>query len=96
MFDINFYMHSYKLIKEIDNGKDFSKLELFKYFEKIRSKDPIVYNIETTNACNMRCKMCPRTSRMTREISFLETDYYEKVIKPVSYTHLTLPTKRIV
>ena len=70
MFDINFYMQSYALIKEIDNGKEFSKLELYNYFEKIRSKDPIVYNIETTNACNMRCKMCPRTSRMTRKISF--------------------------
>lgn len=81
MFDINFYMQSYALIKEIDNGKEFSKLELYNYFEKIRSKDPIVYNIETTNACNMRCKMCPRTSRMTRKISFLETDYYEGVIK---------------
>ena len=54
MFDINFYMQSYALIKEIDNGKEFSKLELYNYFEKIRSKDPIVYNIETTNACNMR------------------------------------------
>ena len=59
MFDINFYMQSHALIKEIDNGKEFSKLELYSYFEKIRSKDPIVYNIETTNACNMRCKMCP-------------------------------------
>ena len=73
MFDINFYMQSHALMSEIDSGKIFSNLELYNYFEKIRSKDPIIYNIETTNACNMRCKMCPRTSRMTRKITFLDS-----------------------
>ena len=66
MFDINFYMQSHSLLRQIDNGEKFSKIELFNHFETLRSKEPIVYNIETTNACNMRCKMCPRTSRMTR------------------------------
>ena len=35
--------------------------------ESFRSREPVVYNIETTNACNMRCAMCPRTTMMTRQ-----------------------------
>ena len=80
MFDINFYMQSHSLLRQIDNGEKFSKIELFNHFETLRSKEPIVYNIETTNACNMRCKMCPRTSRMTRDITFLDSGYYQKVV----------------
>ena len=81
MFDINFYMESYHVVKRMNNGKKFSKKELFDLFESFRSKDPIIYNIETTNACNMRCKMCPRTTRMTRDITFLDLDYIENVVK---------------
>ena len=83
MFDINFYMQSHSILRQIDNGKKFSKVELFNHFERLRSKEPIVYNIETTNACNMRCKMCPRTSRMTRNITFLESGYYQKVVEQI-------------
>ena len=81
MFDINFYMKSYPVVKQLESGKKIPKIELFDLFESFRSKDPIVYNIETTNACNMRCKMCPRTTRMTRDITFLDLDYTENVVK---------------
>ena len=67
--------------KATKKGKKIPKKELFDLFESFRSKDPIVYNIETTNACNMRCKMCPRTTRMTRDITFLDLDYTENVVK---------------
>ena len=80
MFDINFYMKSYPLIKEMENGKKIPKEEVMNLFESFRSKDPVVYNIETTNACNMRCRMCPRTTRMDRKITFLEDDFYEDTI----------------
>ena len=81
MFDINFYMESYNVVKQMNNGKKISQKELLDLFEIFRSKDPIIYNIETTNACNMRCKMCPRTTRMTRDITFLDLDYIENVVK---------------
>ena len=48
--------------------------------ETLRSKQPIVYNIETTNACNMKCKMCPRTTMMTRPIETMSLDLFRKVI----------------
>ena len=48
--------------------------------ETLRNPNPIVYNIETTNACNMRCKMCPRTTMMTRPIETMSLDLFRKVI----------------
>jgi len=48
--------------------------------ETLRNPNPIVYNIETTNACNMRCKMCPRTTMMTRPIETMSLDLFQKVI----------------
>ena len=87
MFDINFYREVYEIQKKIDNGEQFSKEELFNTFEKLRNKSPIVYNIETTNACNMRCEMCPRTTMMTRPVTTLKKDLFIKIIdqlKPFS------------
>jgi radical SAM protein with 4Fe4S-binding SPASM domain len=81
MFDIHFYMKARAIQKKINAGEKFSKDKLFAKFEKFRSKVPIVYNIETTNACNMRCEMCPRTTMMTRPIKTLEKDTFEKIIE---------------
>lgn len=81
MFDINFYMQVRAIQKKINAGEKFSKEELFKKFEQFRSKVPVVYNIETTNACNMRCEMCPRTTMMTRPVKTLKKDTFEKIIE---------------
>ena len=48
--------------------------------ETLRNPNPIVYNIETTNACNMRCKMCPRTTMMTRSIKTIDFSLFKRVI----------------
>jgi radical SAM protein with 4Fe4S-binding SPASM domain len=74
-------MQAHVIQKRIDAGEKFSKNELFAEFEKFRSKIPIVYNIETTNACNMRCEMCPRTTMMTRQVKTLKKDIFEKIIE---------------
>ena len=87
MFDINFYMNVHDIQKKINAGETFSKDELFTKFEKFRSKEPIVYNIETTNACNMRCEMCPRTTMMTRPVKTMKKEIFENIInqlKPFS------------
>ncbi len=74
-------MKSYPLVKRLQDGEIIPKDEVLNTFEKIRSKEPIIYNIETTNACNMRCKMCPRTTRMTRNITFIESEMFKKNIR---------------
>lgn len=83
MYDINFYMKAHNVVKQIQDGNNISESETKKLFEQFRSKNPIIYNIETTNACNMRCKMCPRTTKMTRKITFLDTNYYENLLNQI-------------
>ena len=80
MFDIDFYMKAHEAVGTLRDGESLSKSELLEMFEKFRSPEPIVYNIETTNACNMRCKMCPRTTRMTRSIDFIDVVQFEKIV----------------
>lgn len=88
MIDIHFYMAVSKLKSKIMRNKEkFSKNELLEFLESYRRKEPVIYNIETTNACNMRCEMCPRTTMMTRSIETLPLHlFYEIVdqIKPFS------------
>lgn len=83
MFDINFFMKIHKLKKEMMNGNSFDKVFTFHEFERHRSRKPVIYNIETTNACNMKCAMCPRTTMMTRKIQTLDQSTFEKVINQI-------------
>jgi len=75
MFDINFYMKVHGL-----NIAGFNKERLVTLFDQFRSKEPFVYNIETTNACNMRCEMCPRTTMMTRPVVTMKKDLFSSLI----------------
>ncbi|MCJ7696479.1 MAG: SPASM domain-containing protein [Anaerolineaceae bacterium] len=87
MFDIEFYMKVYDLKKRLMSGEKMEREFLMDTLESYRSKDPVVYNIETTNACNMRCEMCPRTTIMTRPIETMSPDIFKRVIdqlKPFS------------
>lgn len=88
MFDIKFYQKVSGLKKRLAAGEVFYKKKiLFDELERCRSKDPILFNIETTNACNMKCVMCPRTTMMTRSIENLDMKTFKKVtdqIKPFS------------
>ena len=87
MFDINFYMKTYPIAESILNKEILDKDTVIALMEAARNKTPFVYNIETTNACNMRCEMCPRTTRMTRSIETMDEDLFIKVVdqlKPFS------------
>lgn len=82
MLDIDFYMKFDELKSHI--GKDIlSENALFEALEAIRSSEPVVYNIETTNRCNMRCKMCPRTTMMTRALEDIDRETFEKTISQI-------------
>lgn len=83
MININFYIKIHELKKEILSGNKFEREEIFEKFESFRSKEPVIYNMETTNACNMTCVFCPRTTRMTREIEHLNEDIFQKVIDQI-------------
>lgn len=84
MLDIRFYRKFDKIVNSIKNGSLVSKDEIFKEIELIRSETPIVYNIETTNKCNMKCQMCPRTTMMTRKIEDINRETFIRVIDQLS------------
>jgi len=90
MFDIDFYMKVFDLKKKLMGKGVKDKEYVREEFEKYRSKYPVVYNIETTNACNMRCEMCPRTTMMTRPIETMDMETYKRIIdqiRPFSENH---------
>jgi radical SAM protein with 4Fe4S-binding SPASM domain len=73
-----------KLMDGIKEGKKY----VMEKFEEFRRKEPVIYNIETTNACNMRCKMCPRTTMMTRPIETMDMQIYKEVVDQIRpFTH---------
>lgn len=91
MIDIHFYMSVYDLKKKLMAGEKLPKEQVIEELEKIRRKTPVIYNIETTNACNMRCKMCPRTTMMDRSIETMGLDAFKKIVdqlKPFSAEEL--------
>lgn len=81
MLDINFYIEFDNLINDLDKESVFSVSEIYEKLEVIRSTEPVVYNIETTNRCNMKCQMCPRTTRMTRRNEDLNRETFIKIIE---------------
>lgn len=75
MYDINFFMKAKK--------SDMTLQAL----EEARSKEPIVFNIETTNLCPMVCPFCARTTKMIRRLHTMDLKLFEKVteeLKPHS------------
>ena len=83
MFDINFYMKVHNISKKLQNDSPLAKQATFEMFDQFRSRQPIVYNIETTNACNMKCEMCPRTTMMTRKVETIDKNTFLKVIDQI-------------
>lgn len=81
MFDIEFYMKVFDLKYAMMNGQKFEREFVLQKMEEFRNPEPVVYNIETTNACNMRCEMCPRTTMMTRPIETMSAELFNRVIR---------------
>ncbi len=52
--------------------------------EMRRPRDPHVHQIEPTNHCPYACVMCPRTTRMTRELGFMDMALYRKLIDEIA------------
>jgi radical SAM protein with 4Fe4S-binding SPASM domain len=73
-------MKVFDLKYRVMGGEKFSREYLLEKLEEFRSPEPVVYNIETTNACNMRCEMCPRTTMMTRPIETMKPELFTRVI----------------
>mgnify|MGYP001198959049 CR=1 FL=1 len=85
MFDINFFESSKNIKTNIVHRKlnlnDAKDIE--KTLESLRNKYPHIFNIETTNYCNMTCVMCPRTIYMKRKNIWINDDMFDECIKKI-------------
>lgn len=85
MFDINFFKKSYPLKKNIVEQKltsnEFDIIE--KELELLRDKNPTIFNIETTNYCNMKCVFCARTIYMERKNIWIDDNLFEDLLDKV-------------
>jgi len=84
LIDVSFYILIHELKKRLLAGEQFERRYIMDAFEFYRSKIPVVYNIETTNACNMRCEMCPRTTMMTRPVKTMDLQTARDIIYQLS------------
>jgi radical SAM protein with 4Fe4S-binding SPASM domain len=85
MFDINFFKKSFPTKKKIIERvfSEDNALEIDKEFELIRNKKPTIFNIETTNYCNMTCVMCPRTIYMKRKNIWIDDQVFEEALSNI-------------
>ena len=85
MYGIEFFMNGVELKERILAGKNSSvdEEQIISDLEHLRDKKPHVFNIETTNYCNMKCVMCPRTTLMTRKNEWIDEAIFEKVLDQV-------------
>jgi len=51
---------------------------------KFLLKNPIISQIELTNACNLKCPMCPRTNHMDRKIEFMDFNLFRMIIEDIN------------
>jgi len=83
MIDINFYRKFNQIKESLEKGQELNKEKLFNKLEDLRDKNPVIYNIETTNVCNMKCQMCPRTTKMTRSIETMTKETFSKIVEQI-------------
>ena len=84
MIDIEFYMKIHGLKQKLMAGALMSREDVFEQIEAFRSPVPVVYNIETTNACNMRCEMCPRTTMMIRPVETIALTAMRSIVNQLT------------
>ena len=81
MIDYSFYRKiGAEGVKDVANS-GLHPDDLLQRLEQSRSDLPYVDQIETTNNCNLRCVMCPRTLHMTREIiNSMRMDLFTRIV----------------
>ena len=82
MLNINFLKATADIKKKALNC-EIGLEELSACYEKSIAHKPVVFQLETTNVCNVRCEMCPRTSKMQRRLGHMKPEIYEKIIEQI-------------
>lgn len=87
MFDVDFFMRAYDLKQEIIRASASSKrpdpAEVHAAFESLLAARPFVFNIETTNHCNMRCVMCQRSTDLSRPLRHMDQELFASLAEQI-------------
>lgn len=82
MYDIEFFEQVEPLKRQIMSGSHSpgNAAKILDRFEWLRDRQPWLFNLETTNYCNMRCVMCPRTTLMSRKNQWMDHNLFKTII----------------
>lgn len=85
MYDTNFFISTSKLKKAIVSREaEFREAEkICRVFNENRSRGPFVFNIETTNFCNMTCIMCQRTTELKRPLMHMDMRTFQRIVEQI-------------
>ncbi len=87
MYDTDFFINTYGLKQKIINH-EYSSKDSEIIFSELISKiapSPFVFNIETTNYCNMSCVMCQRSTDLKKKLRHMDNNTFNIIasqIKP--------------
>lgn len=81
MYDINFFKNTYVTKRQIVDRKHSCKdaAEINSLFTTHLSTKPRIFNIETTNHCNMKCIMCQRPQDLNRPLQHMSDHTFEMI-----------------
>lgn len=85
MYDTTFFRNTFGLKQKIIN-REFSSRDSGYIFKELNAKicsSPFVFNIETTNLCNMSCIMCQRTTDFKQKLSNMDDETYETIMEQI-------------
>ena len=69
-----------KTINSLPQPFKKSVISLIANIYSLKRSYPVSADIELTNACNLKCPLCPTTNKMKREIGFLSMENFIKII----------------
>ena len=85
MYDTQFFKNTYNLKQDITKGifssKDKQKIEAI--FTDNLAAEPFIFNVETTNYCNMNCIMCQRPTDLKRKLCHMDDKTFEAIVSQI-------------
>ena len=85
MYDIEFFKNTFNIKRKIVRGcfgrEDIE--EIAETFNANINRKPFVFNIETTNYCNMSCIMCQRTTDFRRKLHHMDDKTFEMIASQI-------------
>ncbi|OGW80362.1 MAG: hypothetical protein A3G33_10325 [Omnitrophica bacterium RIFCSPLOWO2_12_FULL_44_17] len=83
MLDVCFYMKTMTLKENLGADGKIARQIARRILESARSRNPVVYGIETTNDCRMKCEICPRTKKINRPVQDLDMKAFKKIAEQI-------------